>query len=401
MKTIRLLLAVLTVVVVNCSSPSDVAGVETVNTKTVVAKRTDGSPAAHATVRVVSYDKWYSLTSQNRSAILETTTTDANGQFSFDPDQERYVTLEITDDGEGAITTTAQLSGNPETDTIALQQLLSVTGNTQSADDTVALAGTSLRTPVHKHDGSFVFSNVPPGEYSALLISRQISKSSLLFAGSDSVFLGKLNSFGIALSSDTLPLSYFDKEWIATAIQPITRGGNWYSFTDSSRGGNSTHTRSFDSSYAGKALRIDAVLDSGHNRPYAGIGVNLGNPNDPVFRYFDLTNLKAIVFHAKGTPGTMAIAVNTHLTATSDKDWDRFRYKVNLEDTWQQFVIPVDSLAMTQEPKYAWSEAARKADLINFTWETPPGAQFPQSITVELDDVYLVGLTIDELMSDY
>ena len=129
---------------------------------------------------------------------------------------------------------------------------------------------------------------------------------------------------------------------------------------------------------------------------------HIGDPEDSIFRYFDFSNLREIVFRAKGTPGTIDIEINTFLTQTSGQDWNRFMYSIELTDQWQQFVVPVDSLLMRRgEPLFTWEEAGKKVDAINFNRPTEQTDTFPQNITIQLDDVFLVGLTVDQVMVEY
>jgi hypothetical protein len=383
---------------VSCSGPS-LSGVETTNGQTVVALRSDGTPAAGATVRIVAEADWYRRLQADQGVLLDSLTTDNHGTFEVNPAWGTSVSLEIDADDEGFLQRGVSTDPAATADTLVCSSFGALLGKVQSAEATVRVAGTSYRT-LTDASGAFRFSALPPGSLSAVIETAAGSGARLHFVGSEAVRPLGTSDLGTVHHSDTIPLSYFDKEWMATPLAPITRGGHWYPFDDALLNGSSTVTRSFTAGVSGKALRVDMTLGAAVRNPYAGVAVHITDQEEVQRHYVDLSSLRAIAFQARGSVGELEVNVNTYASQTSGRDWDRFRRYVSVTEEWREFVIAVDSLNTTilSTP---WHEAARKANTINFVKSVPADATFLKSYFLELDNVRLIGLTVDRMMSEF
>jgi hypothetical protein len=373
--------------------------VETTNTNTVLALRSDGTPASDVRVRIVADADWYRRLQSRQGVELDSLTTDNDGRFAVDPDWGELVSVEIDAGDEGLIRHELPTDRALLPDTLHCSSVGMLSGKVQSPEVTVRVAGTSYKTTTDA-TGAFHFVALPPGSLSTVVDTGSQSGARLHFVGSDAVEPSGSVDLGTIHYSDTIPLSYFDKEWMATPLAPITRGGHWYPFDDAFFNGSSAVTCSFVSGAYGKALRAEITLDAAIEYPYAGVAVHITDQEGTVRHYIDLSALKAIAFQARSNAGTLQINVNTHASQTSGRDWDRFRYDLTVTEQWEEYVLPVDSLG-TSLLQLSWQEAARKANTINFVKSVPADSTFPKSYYLELDDVRLIGVTVDQIMRDY
>ncbi len=373
---------------------SSVTGVETTNGNSILAVLENGAPAPDAKVRFVADTDWYHrlLTSQN--IVIDSTLTDSTGRFNF-PLNINSATIEVEAGEQRGLRFSFQ-KNNKNPDTIRCSSGGNITGNVKSSNSILRIAGTSYRTLTNEA-GAFQFANLPPCSLSSIIESKNPGGGlDLFFISSNAVKPQSTTNLGSIDYSDTLPLSYFNRQWKSTPIAPITHGGNWYVFDDAQTGGSSSISESFVKRDSGQALRIDATLSTAIPHPYSGIGVHITG----VGKYIDLSALKEIAFYARGNAGSIEVNVNTYASQSSGRDWDRFRFTLEITEDWQEYIVPVDSLK-TLLLKSVWIEASQMSNAINFVKSQPVDSTFPKSYYLELDQVRLVGIRIDQLMSKY
>ena len=95
---------------------------------------------------------------------------------------------------------------------------------------------------------------------------------------------------------------------------------------------------------------------------------------------------------AKGK-GPLSVDFLTKLTPGGQ----RFSATVQLGPTWQKFVVPVDSLVLPNSP-YTWAQVSDRVKIMDFVVLPPADSLLPDTVSVWLDDVRLIGMTADELM---
>jgi hypothetical protein len=372
--------------------PTNLGSVETTNGAVAVVRHADGSPAAGARVRIIDRLHWFSLTANNSPVVAESLLTDTYGQVRPSRPLPEAASIEVQTGTEALFRLDFSLY---RIDTLVLEQGGSINGALPSGiAPSVVMSGTTYRAIPDSSTGLFSFINIPAGIYALLCPAPDAGNSRLLVGRNVTVqSAGRLDA-GTLSPGDTLWLSDFHHLTYETPLRPITGGGNWYGFDDAMLGGISSAVTDFDT--AAGVFRLNAILRQGQSTSvYCGTGVFLGNQRDSSFLYCNLSHLRALAFRARGDRALTA-NFSTFLMDSIGTDWNRFGHTVQLTDTWQDFVIPVDSLK-TSTPGFSWAQASTRSHILNFT-VVPRGTALPESTTVWLDSVRLVGISADQLM---
>lgn len=372
--------------------PTDLGSVETTNGAIAVVRHADGTPAAGARVRIIDRLHWYSLTANNSPVVAESLLTDAHGLVCLSRPMPEAPSIEVQTDSEALFR--LAFTHDP-VDTFVLERGGAVTGTMLSGiASSLVMGGTTFRAIPDPSTGYFTFKNAPVGTYALLCPALDLGDKRLLYGKTVTLSSAGNSNAGLVAPGDTLWLSDFHHLMYETPLRAITGGGNWYGFDDAALGGLSGAVTDFDT--ASGAFRLTAILRKGQGTSvYCGIGVFLGSPQDSAFLYCNVSHLQALAFRARGDRPLFA-SFSTFLMDSIGTGWNRFGYTVQLTNTWQDFVLPVDSLK-TSMPGFTWAQASTRSHIVNFTIN-PSGTTLPETTTVWLDNVRFVGISADQLM---
>lgn len=182
------------------------------------------------------------------------------------------------------------------------------------------------------------------------------------------------------VSTTTAPstvLDDFDDYDGYNKLSALLGGGGWFAFTDRVNGGNSSVLpteeagliRAIDTSsgaWNGGSLHCTFTIDQNSSAPFALIGMDISSSKDANSgkSWFDLTNLTALTFMAKGS-GTIYVQFTGKPIGTAT-DFTVYETVVTLSSVWTKYHIHVSDIPGSLSSAVPWSVGCTAVSNINF-----------------------------------
>jgi hypothetical protein len=362
------------------------------------------APVSGARVQIIDDANWLADIINGQPVVLDSARTNAAGAFAIRRPASRIWNIQIDSRDEGLLTLDFGALVDSTKDTtyqFTLKPYATLSGTVQpdaGTPQSLALSGSSYGALVNA-DKSYSFPTLAAGAY-VVVTGTDI-------AGSQQRSLGASiqMSPGAVVAGQTLPapvnrvlVDDFSIGQYQTNIGRTIGDGWWYTVNDSVANGHSTISLSFVAgaeAYAGQSMRAVYTLDPQSAGPWALMGFFLGRDSEN----YDLSNLTALSFMAKGT-GTVEVRFYSKMVdSVNGNTWQQFSYVLPLPAAWTPVTIPADSLQLPAnspafQQGYTWAQVAPTIQIIYFIAYTPqnnPG----DTITMYLDNVSLDGIKLE------
>jgi len=177
--------------------------------------------------------------------------------------------------------------------------------------------------------------------------------------------------------------------------------GDWYTFDDSSSGGNSKILSSFENLKTiyineddNTFLSFKVLFKSAIPNPYSGFGCNLKGDS---IESTDLSNLTSIQFKAKGNC-TINVSFIPKKGYITKENFDIFQNTIILKNQWETISLPVENFVSKNGTKvtssgYTWNDVKDEIYLFQFFTKGTPN----DTAIVEIDDIYFNGIKSDNI----
>ncbi len=362
------------------------------------------APVSGARVQIIDNADWLADIINGQPVVLDSARTNASGAFAIRQPASTSWNIQIDSRDEGLLARDFSALVDSTKDTayqFKLKPYATLSGTVQPDAGTpqqLALSGSSYGTVVNA-DKTYAFPALAEGAYVVVTATD--------IAGSQQRSLGasvQMRS-GTVVAGQTLPapvnrvlVDDFSIGQFQTNIGRTIGDGWWYTVNDSVAKGTSTITLSFVTgaeAYAGQSMRAVYTLDSLSAGPWALMGFFLGKDSTN----YDLSNLTALSFMAKGA-GTIEVRFYSKMMdSVNGNTWQQFSYVLPLPGTWTSVAIPTDSLRLpanspAYQQGYTWAQVAPTIQIIYLIAYTPqnnPG----NTITMYLDNVSLDGMKLE------
>lgn len=365
------------------------------------------APVSGARVQIIDNAGWLADIINGQPVVLDSARTDAAGVFTIRRPVSKGWNLQIDSRDEGLLARDFGTLVDSTKDTMyqfRLKPYAALSGTVQPDAGTpqaLALSGSSYGVAVNA-DKSYSFPALAEGAY-VVVAGTDI-------AGSQQRSLGASVqvSSGATVTGQTLPapvnrvlVDDFSVGQFQTNIGMTIGDGWWYTVNDSVANGHSTISLSFVTgaeAYAGQSMRAVYTLDPQSAGPWALMGFFLGKDS----LNYDLSNLTALSFIAKGT-GTVEVRFYSKMVdSVNGNTWQQFSCVLPLPAAWTPVTIPVDSLRLPAnspafQQGYTWAQVAPTIQIIYFIAYTPqnnPG----DTVTFYLDNVSLDGMKLESFV---
>ncbi len=368
-----------------CSVPvaNDGGGAtETVNCRVLSST---GIPEQGAVVKLIDAGNWLEKKKNSLSVVIDSAVTDSNGVFALTADTGVVVNMQI--DGFSEAVFISNFSIKSEDTTVTLRSKAVLSGNLSGPEiGAVALFGTDYMTTIN--GSSFSIQGIAPGNF-PLLTRLQDST----WAFSDLVVLTDAESLekNIEVDAQFVLVDNFDHfRLLDFSILGLITGGNWYTYCDSLSSINAVSTPEPD-----RSLAVNAIVNPGLEYPYAGVGVNMARSGMTL----DFSAVDTISFRARGN---CSIRFSVETEKIDLLNSSHFQKLIGLTDVWTVYEIAVSDLILPSISESAglgltWEQVMSNVKRVEFDLpydENPMG----DSLGFELDDLYLKGATLEDLI---
>jgi hypothetical protein len=269
---------------------------------------------------------------------------------------------------------------------------------TPAPDASLLVLGMDNKATLQK-DGSFSM-RLPRGEQLMRVISKDLLNTrDVLFSDGNS---------GDTIYSYNTPVTVledFENRDGLNALTTLLGGGSWFAFTDSVNGGKSRIlptsepglVEAIDSTlnaYNGGSLHCTFQIDQSFSAPFALLGVDFSNSKDinSSKSWFDLTNMTALTFMAKGS-GVIHIQFTCKPISPST-DYAIYEIPVYLSSGWNKCTIRAsdipNALSSTSSQIISWKSGNNAVSNINFVAKG--------STDLWLDDLIIEGMKVTDFL---
>lgn len=364
----------------------------------------DGAPAARVKILVVDDSLWLSKVMDGQSVVLDSAVTDDSGRFALTLPVGKRCNLQIDVGGEGlflrGLNALADTTKSAPRREFRLTPFGAFSGTVRAASgmpEALRLAGTTYATPV-SGDGLYAFDGVSSGNFPVVAAVYHSEALRPAMARSVEVISGDtaLNQ-DFQVEVDRILIDDFERGWTQTALGRLIGGGFWFTNSDVRSGGNSSSVVTMVSdtaAYIGSSVHVQHNLGKSLSYPFATLAFPLG----PRGKSYDLEDLKAISFWAKGE-GSIMVRFSSNAVFRLYADSVHFSHTQVLSPDWTLVTIPVDSLrvpdfAPAALKAWSWTQAAKEVTTIDFKASRPstlPG----DTVQLYLDEVHLEGIPLE------
>jgi hypothetical protein len=369
-------------------------GIETTNGGIVSAKimQSDYSPAASATVQV-AVNSYRGEPSQKDSIL----SVQANGQglITLGLIPRRYTMLARKN--EQAVLTRFDVLDKDSSYlelVLAPVETLFVRCEGDCAQSKFTLLGMPLSSELSLQNNAIAIADIPPGSY--YLESENASSDGRTV---NVVYAGDAQASIHVSKESALLLENFSDRNDQHLYGELTGGGWWFTASDAQTGGNSRVVP--DCAGTGiqcavreeqnnRYLQMDFMVDTTQEQKYALVGVDLMQGRyHPSNNSADLRAMDSITFKARG-----AGEVKVQLTVGNSIEeaallCEIFQSHHTLLADWQTYTVHTGGLKALC-PGVEWGKENHSVTSINFMFEEPG--------QLHLDDIYLHGVLIDDLL---
>lgn len=358
-----------------------------------------GMPAVNARVRLIDAKQWLSKVIAGTSVVIESTITDAHGNFALATNPLPPSNLQVDGSNQGILLLDVDkyrsAPDHPLTLTLSAYATLSGAVDTAITAGQLYFGGSVCRTAIDQ-DGHFEGVNIPPGIYPLIACPQPALIGLVTASAGDSLGMGTM-----ILNPDNIILEDFSQGFDRTILGRILGGGDWFTFLDTTYAGNSIlnfQIQSGSDAFDGKSLHVKICLNSSTTYPYGGVGFWIANSDAPGY---DFSGLKKLTFMAKGH-GTIRVSISTEILDTLAGNWDHFGAQAAMPVNWTKMEIPVDSLALFAGSPAAlsgitWPEASIRARRINFEVMDQFTA-LGDTVEFWLDNIVLEGVSLTSII---
>jgi hypothetical protein len=395
-RKVALLIVGVIIMCISCTSDNLAGGNSSETTNTKILASTN-EVAKGAKVYLIDAENWTYYVSYNKSPILDSTTTNNNGEFRFDSLPLTNCNLQIDHESSGLLLRNFSRGGKEilHSDTLKLLDYAAINGSCLVNSDSVNLAmleGSGYTSSIISNK-QFSLAKVAPGIY-PLFFKSQVGFIDIIRADHLNPRQNKsLNNIVVNFKEYFID-DFEDGDSIS--IPGLITGAHWYNYVDVE---SSMHkTIAYDAVNQNYYLDADIILRTNQVGSFAGTGVYL----DKNHGEWNLSTVKSISFQAKGS-GTFRISMESaaidDLAPDSIYSWPHFGALFTLDSTWKSFTIPVDSLKLIQNtPIYnsgiTWAEAVKR--IVRIEFEVSPMYSSLGACRLMIDNVKLDGISDTE-----
>lgn len=313
-----------------CSDNDDevAGGTEAESTIALQVQLADGSPAAHARVRLLPGD--FLANGIDSSSWSE---TDEDGRIIFDGVNDSTVPLYMVEarqvsksNASGAV---AKFAPSSDFDTLKLGELSTIEGFVAAGQGPSVIRIPGLdRFVVPDSSGHFVIDSLPAGDFEVLVESRSNRGSVTLLASSgDSVPMVSLGAArGFAVED-------FESFSGISATGKILGDGWWYTNDADGKKLMPLWDETLTKAYSGR----EGCASGGCARTVDRIGFLLGAWK----KDYALTGLDSLMFSARGS-GKVRVAL---VYGDADSVESGFEYELELSKVWHGYSVPVSKMS--------------------------------------------------------
>ncbi len=376
----------------SCTQLAGPGGSETVNTFALLVIDENGNPVPSASVRYVENSNWLIRAANADNVVVAEEKSNSRGiaRFLIDSLSGKSINLIIAADSTGYFGEYYTVPGSIEDfqDTIVLKQTGKIGGiisMSERAAARICIQGTDLFTEIDSLTGSYQFTSVPQGAYELVVVKN----SNAVAAGQVSID-SQSRLYNSSVDFNVLTFDNFDDGSLYSLTWSYAGCGQWYlvrggdiDVTFPTPGPDDTVYLPFtqalvdSGSYDGKSLHVQYLTDGGTFYFIAGAQITSRG----------LTGISSISFRAKGDD-----TLTLRLHGIEDKDKPQAIYKVALTQTWTEYVVNVDELAIFDPDNQtaSWQDVADRVEWISFLPEGN-GSEF------WLDDIRFEGITLEDV----
>ncbi len=399
---IRLLLAIISLIYLNpgCSrSPSEVAdtagGSGTTNGAVAMS---DGTLAAGAKVLVIDNGNWFENYISGLSVAVESTYTDADGEFVIRDYGDTSCNIQVSHDDEALfIRNYSDSVIGSEVLRLDKEASLSVQSE-MTPGSRLALFGTAYRDFSVTGDTARLKS-VAPGEYMVVSIDQEgiVQASATAESGPGQAYeIEALNTDPNTLILDNFELSDSAED---VSLLGLITGAPWYTFVDDDdQVAPAWFENSIQSDPQGnRYYRIRSVLREDATYSWAGTG--LGFHTDAL----DFSSYDGVSFIARGK-GVIRMSIENDYVSELIGISPQYGVACTLFTDFQEFTIPFDSLSIDQPDSilqgYGVGDLVQEIARIEFTFREEMNT-LEDTLRADIDDVMFYGAGLNEFLQVY
>ncbi len=369
---------------ISCSDSVGDGGATVDVTNGIMVISSLGLPAAGSTAEVIDGALWHELIESGVSPVVDTITANEDGLLipgSTIGSRSIFISYG---------TEVGIIHGN--VDTVYLEEAITLKGSAEG--EKIFFAGTPYSAEIN--NDSFIIAGIPTDLYSPYIkISDSILPSARIKISGDST----INP----ISENRLLFDDFKGGFANNPLRAVSSGVFWYLTSDSTKMGyinnewvskNEISTGNSDISAEELDEKIKTILFLGNktNSAFAGIGATVRGTS--ATDGFNLSEMTSVSMRIRGTGITyfsLKTKQNIELNISS------YGKTLDLDSTWQDIEIPVDSLSLsaedsTYEISHPWSTVSKDVQHIQFMWNSNNNMS-DSSYWMEVDTIFFNGIT--------
>lgn len=347
----------------------------------------DNRPVAHAFIRAIADDSWYSSVLGDSVVVADSVFTDQSGHFYLDSLPAGTYNLQVDHYTAGAFVP-HYITHDSRDDTVRIKPYSSISGRVISNSGipaAIRLEGSDYQAKIGP-GGFYWLPQVAEGDFTVLSMSAD---SQWTVAGDVQTISGEFTTTTNHVSFGSLLIHDFEPQGQSAGLSNHVSGDSIYHGVSSESDGSSTYdinTDSYNGDYAlhGQLSRNDNLMS------WALIGFFLGmkNDNDSLWDFSSATGLS---FFAKGA-GEVTVSIESQILDDLG-EYNHYGATITLSEQWQHYTIPFDVLVFpfNTPPPLSWQEVSEAIKRIEITVVNANAEFWIDDLTVhgmDLTDVY-------------